>query len=110
MRTFSIVASSVALSSAQSNDGMAPVAPVTKDHSNLITVAAAGGGALATHLAINAAIDHKVLNFKDAIIDAGVDMSKELAESNLHEKELTADVVANELKESYKQIDDIAED
>ena len=48
----------------------------------MITVAAAGGGALATHLAINAAIDHKVLNFKDAIIDAKVDMSKELAESN----------------------------
>ena len=58
------------------------MAPVTKDHSNLITAAAAGGGALTTHLAINAAIDHKVLNFKDAIIDAKVDMSKELAESN----------------------------
>ena len=78
MRTFSIVASSVALSSAQSNDDMAPVAPVapgTKDHSDLITVTAAGGGALATHLAINAVINREPGN-KDAVIDEFFDKFK----------------------------------
>ena len=56
------------------------MSPATKDHSGLITVAAVGGGALATHLAINAIIEQQVAKKKDDFIDDMADAIKGPAE------------------------------
>ena len=77
----------MALSSARS---FAPVAPPAKDNSDLITVAAGGGGALTAHLAINSGIDHFV----------GTVVNKESLAENV-------DTTADELKGLVPSIDDI---